>query len=50
MKFMPYTLAKDHRTGCEKGNINAVMDGEIDEFITAYLKALSQGTLGENIE
>ena len=48
--FMPYTLAKDHRTGCEKGNINAVMDGEIDEFITAYLKALSQGTLGENIE
>ena len=31
--FMPYTLAKDHRTGCEKGNINAVMDGEIDEFI-----------------
>ena len=48
--FMPHTLAKDHRTGCEKGNINAVMDGEIDEFITAYLKALSQGTLGENIE
>ncbi len=46
--FMPYTLAKDHRTGFESGNINAVMDGEIDGFITAYLKALSQGTLGNN--
>ena len=36
--FMPYTLAKDHRTGFESGNINAVMDGEIDGFINAYLK------------
>jgi peptide chain release factor 2 len=35
--FMPYTLAKDHRTGYESGNINAVMDGEIDGFINAYL-------------
>ena len=35
--FMPYTLAKDHRTGFENGNINAVMDGEIDGFINAYL-------------
>ena len=48
--FQPYTLVKDHRTGCEKGNISAVMDGDLDDFITAYLKALSQGTLGENIE
>ena len=48
--FKPYTLVKDHRTGCEKGNISAVMDGDLDDFITAYLKALSQGTLGENIE
>ena len=48
--FMPSTLVKDHRTGCEKGNISAVMDGDLDDFITAYLKALSQGTLGENIE
>lgn len=48
--FMPYTLVKDHRTGYESGNINAVMDGEIDGFINAYLKAQSQGTLGENIE
>ncbi len=35
--FMPYTLVKDHRTGHEIGNINAVMDGEIDGFINAYL-------------
>ncbi len=44
--FMPYTLAKDHRTSFESGNINAVMDGEIDGFINAYLKALATGTLG----
>jgi len=36
--FMPYTLAKDTRTGYEDGNIQAVMDGEIDEFINAYLR------------
>ncbi|MBQ8551846.1 MAG: peptide chain release factor 2 [Clostridia bacterium] len=36
--FMPYTLAKDNRTGYEDGNITAVMDGEIDGFINAYLK------------
>ena len=36
--FMPYTLAKDTRTGHENGNIGAVMDGEIDGFINAYLK------------
>jgi len=35
--FMPYTLVKDHRTGFENGNINAVMDGDIDGFINAYL-------------
>ena len=35
--FMPYTLVKDHRTGFESGNINAVMDGDIDGFINAYL-------------
>ena len=39
--FMPYTLAKDHRTGYEMGNIQAVMDGDIDGFINAYLKAES---------
>ena len=36
--FMPYTLVKDHRTNFEMGNINAVMDGDIDGFINAYLK------------
>ena len=45
--FMPYTLAKDHRTGFENGNISAVMDGDIDGFINAYLKALSHGTLNK---
>ena len=35
---MPYTLAKDNRTGYENGNINNVMDGDIDGFINAYLK------------
>lgn len=45
--FMPYTLVKDHRTGFETGNINAVMDGDLDGFINAYLKAQSLGTLGD---
>lgn len=45
--FMPYTLAKDHRTGFENGNIQAVMDGDIDGFINAYLKSLSHGTLAK---
>jgi len=43
--FMPYTLAKDHRTGFESGNIGAVMDGDIDGFINAYLKAVSLGEI-----
>ena len=36
--FCPYTLAKDHRTNYEMGNVQAVMDGHIDDFISAYLK------------
>ena len=36
--FQPYTLVKDTRTKVEVGNIQAVMDGDIDEFINAYLK------------
>ena len=36
--FCPYTLVKDHRTGYEEGNVQAVMDGEIDSFIESYLK------------
>ncbi len=43
--FMPYTLVKDHRTGFENTNVNAVMDGAIDGFINAYLKSLSLGNL-----
>ncbi len=43
--FMPYTLVKDHRTGYENGNVQAVMDGELDGFINAYLKAASKGEL-----
>ena len=39
--FMPYTLAKDTRTGYEDGAIDSVMDGEIDGFINAYLKHIS---------
>ncbi|MCX7745616.1 MAG: peptide chain release factor 2 [Clostridia bacterium] len=35
--FCPYTLVKDHRTNYEEGNVNAVMDGEIDGYINAYL-------------
>ena len=40
--FMPYTLAKDTRTGFENGNINAVMDGDLDGFINAYLSQNAQ--------
>ncbi len=43
--FMPYTLVKDHRTGFENGNIGAVMDGDLDGFINAYLVAKSQKKL-----
>ena len=43
--FMPYTLAKDTRTGYENGNISAVMDGDIDGFINAYLTASATGEL-----
>lgn len=37
----PYTLVKDHRTGVEVGNVQAVLDGEIDIFISAYLKSIA---------
>jgi peptide chain release factor 2 len=45
--FMPYTMAKDHRTGFEIGNIGAVMDGDIDGFVSAYLTCSATGTWAE---
>ena len=37
--FHPYSMVKDHRTNYETGNIGAVMDGDLDGFINAYLKS-----------
>ena len=39
----PYTLVKDHRTGTEKGNVHAVLDGDIDDFIMSYLRVRKNG-------
>ena len=47
--FQPYQMVKDHRTGVESGNVNAVMDGDLNQFIDAYLIAVS-GTEGRNRE
>lgn len=41
--FQPYTMVKDHRTKCESGNIQAVMDGDIDQFMDAFLVAKWKG-------
>lgn len=41
--LQPYTMVKDHRTGEESGNVTAVLDGGIDNFISAYLRWLSLG-------
>ena len=38
--FQPYTMAKDHRTGFERGDIDTVMDGDLEGFVTAYLQKL----------
>ena len=43
--FMPYTMVKDHRTGYETGNVQAVMDGDLDGFINEYLKQKSTGKI-----
>ncbi len=40
--FHPYSLVKDHRTNVEIGNVQAVMDGEIDEFVSAYLQKMAK--------
>lgn len=41
--FCPYTMVKDHRTNYETGNVEAVMDGDINGFIESYLKLLIKG-------
>ena len=43
--FNPYNLVKDHRTLEEDANVDAVMDGDLDRFISAYLKSMSNGSL-----
>lgn len=43
--FQPYTIVRDHRTRMEIGNVQAVMDGEIDPFIQAFLQAEARGAL-----
>lgn len=48
--FQPYSMVKDHRTGEETGNVNAVMDGDIDQFISAYLKGQVAKNMDDNIE
>ena len=40
--MQPYKLVKDHRTNEEVGNVGAVLDGELDPFINAYLKSISK--------
>ena len=42
--FCPYTLVKDHRTNYETGNVQAVMDGELNDFIDSYLKLISKNS------
>jgi peptide chain release factor 2 len=43
--FQPYQMVKDHRTGYEVGQVSAVMDGDVDGFIEAYLKKKLTGGL-----
>lgn len=40
--FCPYTMVKDHRTNFEVGNVEAVMNGEIDDFMKSYLKYMAK--------
>jgi peptide chain release factor 2 len=46
--FQPYTMVKDHRTGAETGNVQAVMDGDLKMFSEAYLRSLRQQKVEEN--
>lgn len=41
--LQPYTMVKDHRTGQSSGNADAVLDGGLDPFISAYLRWISTG-------
>ena len=43
----PYQMVKDHRTKAQVGDVNRVLDGDIDGFIKAYLMQRANGTLGE---
>ncbi|MDU5596904.1 MAG: peptide chain release factor 2 [Lachnospiraceae bacterium] len=47
--MQPYTMVKDHRTGAESGNVSAVLDGDIDKFIIAYLTWQSLGCPARNV-
>lgn len=47
--LQPYTMVKDHRTGEESGNVDAVLDGSIDNFISAYLRWMSLGCPDKNV-
>ena len=42
--LQPYTMVKDHRTGCEVGNVNAVLDGDLNVFMNEYLKYISKAS------
>ena len=46
--MQPYTMVKDHRTNEESGNVDAVMNGNIDNFINAYLKWVALGENGKS--
>lgn len=46
--FCPYTMVKDHRTNYEVGNIEAVMDGDLNDFMDAYLKMNQKNRKEEN--
>ena len=48
MSFSHATMVKDHRTGEESGNVDAVLDGAIDNFISAYLRWMSLGCPNKN--
>ena len=46
--FQPYQMVKDHRTGCETGNIQSVMDGNLEAFIEAKLRGQVAGESGDD--